>query len=165
MPDLFPITSNVFPGLLERLGVRLTQPRAPLWELSSIVQPVSIVDANITLQATVDPGVQLFATEGVLSNPAVNALLADTGQLEAGNWEFVVWLSAGVIDISQIVDLEHRNALNSSANWEHHLPLGFPQPVIRWSELVLQDERIRLRNLTTSSAVNYSGIIWRRLLV
>ena len=167
MPEIYPITSNVFPGLLERLGVRLTAPRAPLYYLSDVVMPVTIVDSGITFAAVVDPGVQLFATEGQQTAPLINDLLADTGALPVGNYEFKVWLAHDEQVFGPKVAIEHRDALNTGNIWSHHFYFtnipGFFH--FECSVALAEDERLRLRvEVGATAARVYNGIIFRRFL-
>jgi len=168
LPEIYPITSNVFPGLLERLGVRLTAPRVPLYYLSDTVMPVSIVDSNITLDAVTVPGVEIFATEGTKTAPAAGVDLADTGQLVAGN--FVCRVYCNFLDslVNNILSIQHRNAADSANIWDYKfngVAAVLNQFYFEFTEAFAANERLRVEVLVTATAaMTYNGIIWRRLL-
>jgi hypothetical protein len=54
----------------------------------------------------------MWATAGVQTNPAINAILADTGALTPGGQTGVTVILGG--SVAFIVTLEHRNAANDA---------------------------------------------------
>jgi len=120
MPFLSRITATFFTTLITRLGVRPPPPDA--FELSNVVQPVSIVDADIALTAAVsEPLYGTPATAGEVAAPAGGTLLADTGVLVAGNFNIRVLLSVFEQLNDTSVLLQHRNAANGANIWEQRL--------------------------------------------
>lgn len=164
MPDVYPIQYNVFTGLFERLGI-ITPPRVPQFWMSDVIQPVSIVDSNITLQADFANPAQSFATEGVQVAPAANDLLADTGQLEAGTYTFKCFFNTNEDSSDANITIEHRNAANSAAHWEYrwfHERNTSYDHTFGFTETFLQDERLRIRCVNAGSAGKlYVGFLWR----
>lgn len=92
MQRLLPVGSQGFPELLTRLGI---QPPlvAPFWLLSNVIQPVSIVDQNLNVDAIVQPFVfETVAAGGETVNPAANTVIADTGPQLPGTFQiYVSW--------------------------------------------------------------------------
>lgn len=169
MPEIYPVTANLFPGLLERLGVRLTQPRAPLWYLADTIMPVSLVDSQITLQAIVETTAQQFATEGEKTAPAGGTILASTGQLVAGTFNFTVYGTFIDTVTDNGMTIGHRDPTDVSNNWlftyrgaSGNDPTSFRYD---WTETVLENERIRVTTAVLGGAGSlFNAIIWRRLL-
>lgn len=70
----------------------------------------------------VDDNAQAFS-QGKQTAPAAGVLMADTGELEAGNYKFLVYCSATA---AASFSLSHRNATNSGdlAGWPFDYQLG-----------------------------------------
>jgi len=89
------------------------------------VQPTIIVAVRQGVGFTFNP--PAFAAAAVFSNsssaPAVNTVLADTGQLAAGVHDVIVGWSMSNNTAIVNIDLQHRNAANTAtlANWPHQL--------------------------------------------
>lgn len=170
MPEIYPVTTNLFPGLLERLAVRLTRPVAPLWYLSDTIMPVSLVDSQITLSAIVETTAQQFATEGEQTAPAAGTVLSDTGQLPAGTFNFVAFGTFLDTINDNGISIGHRDPTNATNNWlftyrgaSANDPTQFRYD---WTETVVANERIRLTTAATGGAGSlFNGIIWRRQLL
>lgn len=167
MPEIFPVQSSSIDALLRRLEVRLVIPRAPLWELSNVITPVSIVDSGITLRADVEANPYLFATAGPLAAPVANTVLADTGALPAGNYQFRAWMfsqetSGGFIEGI----IEHRDAANTANNWQIRINAHLENnPLREWTESLLTDERLRMIiRINGTAGRTTQAIIWRRLI-
>lgn len=120
MPGYFAITSNFFVNLITRLGVR--PPPVDGFSLVNTIQPISIVDADIAIPAVVTPPLFNTApfTAGRLTNPAVNTIIADTGQLAVGNWAFLIMLAVSDTSAPDIL-IEHRDAANASNIWSQSI--------------------------------------------
>src|SRR5256885_292105 len=89
MPSLARITNTFFVSLINRLGIRPPPPEG--FEISSVVQPVSIVDSDIAIPATVSTTLMDTPfTGGEIVTPAAGALLADSGSQPAGNYNVVI---------------------------------------------------------------------------
>jgi hypothetical protein len=120
MPGFYSITANFFVGLINRLGVRPPPPEA--FVLSNVVNPVTIVDQDIQLAATMTPPIfAVPASAGEQIAPAANFILADTGALSSTdlatvNWSFQVLLMCVDAQTPRIV-IEHRNAANAANIW------------------------------------------------
>ena len=52
-----------------------------------------------------------WATEGALASPGAGVLLADTGELPTGIYEFSIFIDSEVV---AAVSIEHRNAANTA---------------------------------------------------
>jgi len=166
MPENFAVTSSSIDSLLRRLEVRLVTPRAPLWELSNVITPVSLVDSGISLRADVQANPFLFATVGILSGPAAGVLLADTGALPAGGYEFKTWLTSAEPDNTIRAQVEHRNAADAANNWGMlYSTYRNNVVVLEWVETLLTNERIRIAMVSTATGgIAWQGFIWRRLV-
>lgn len=121
MPQLASITATFFTNLLTRLGVR--PPFAEGYLLSNVVQPVSIVDSDISIPAAVSlPTIGSANSAGDQVAPAVDTVLADTGALAAGTYNLV--LTAGIVNSTSSlrgITLARRNAANAADIWTARL--------------------------------------------
>lgn len=166
MPEIFGINSFLFQNLLRDFQV-IAPPRSPVWYLSDTVIPVSLVNSQIVLDANISETAMQFATVGVLTVPAADALLADTGQLASGRWLFRCYLNWQDNNANS-VNLEHRNPANDGNDWDFDFHVGATHTnryEQEWVETVDQDERIRLKvRILAGAGSRFSGIIWRRRL-
>lgn len=116
MPSLASITATFFVNLINRLGVR--PPPDEGFLLSNVVQPVSIVDADIAIPAVLTTQVlgTPFST-GIQAAPGAGVLLADTGVQPAGNYSVLILV--GVRNVAGGCDfvIERRNAANAANIW------------------------------------------------
>lgn len=147
--------------LLTRYGV-ITPPA--LWFLNNSITPVAIVDSRVDLTAISQAGVYTLATQGELTNPTAGLLVADTGQLAAGTWEFFLWISHGQNAINSY-RMEHRNAANS-ASLNSHLFTVPGNEIIDASRFTLTlavNERLRVIIVSAATGI-CQATIWRRLI-
>jgi len=164
MPELWDVSTTAFDALLRRAEVRLTAPRANLWQLSNIITPVSIVDSGAVLTANVNVGPQSFATEGSIVNAAAGALLADTGQLAAGTWEIEAHVTNDITASLSSTEMQHRNAANDGDIWNYaKWTIGGRMATFFFRERFLLNERFRIIN-TNLRAGDEQGFIFFRLL-
>lgn len=121
MPQLASITATFFTSLLTRLGIR--PPFQEGYLLSNVVQPVSIVDSDISIPAAVSlPTIDSSNTAGDQTAPAVDTVLADTGALAANDYNLVI--TCGIVNSTSAlrgVTLARRNAANSADIWTARL--------------------------------------------
>jgi hypothetical protein len=93
------------------------------------VQPVSLVDADISIPASNTLQTSPTTTSGgQLTNPAAAAVIADTGQLGAGNWTILVIMGSenvAAAAVSRSFDMQHRNAANGANIWANLISVGF----------------------------------------
>jgi len=163
MPELVPITNNFFVNLINRLGLK--PPPGLGWLMSTVVMPVSIVDTDIALQATVTSIVlDTPFTAGVQTAPAVGFILADTGAQVAGNYALHVEFSTnGAAAVSAIVALERRNAANAANIWTHLWSVsaaGGATMERNVTVLLAASERIRVEVLFMSAGLDMQASIW-----
>jgi len=164
MPELFDVSTTSFDSLLIRAQVRLLAPRANLWQLSNIVTPVAIVDSGVTLTANVNVGPQLFATEGELFNAAIGALMADTGQLAAGDWEIQVHVTSDIMASPSAMEHQHRNAANAADIWQFKKwTRGGNDAYFSFRETFLLNERFRVINTNLLAGRTSAFIFFRSL--
>ena len=143
---------------------------------------IGVVDTNIK---TVDPTVGLkvetvtpvvetkeqnlnngWATEGPQTGTP-GALLADTGQLEAGTYDFIIqkYIRSEVEARVSIIKVEHRNAANDTTIQEQELALysyaeqGF-MPINGYT--IGANERLRVSNLLSVTHQVGASIFWVR---
>ena len=167
MPSLTKITANFFVGLINRLGVR--PPPEEAFLLSNIVQPVSIVDADISIPAiSTSQLLDTPFTAGVLVAPAINTVLADTGPQVAGNYSIEVMLNFQDGAAVQQVALQRRDSTNAVNIWQQVF-FGTGNAAGNAGVLVLQNfrvvlqanERIRIINLVAGGAGSlFDANIW-----
>ena len=94
-------------------GIRPTNPEEDI--------PVKQSDSSL-LKATVNDSwlAQGWVTEGISTTPAANEILADTGSLSAGNYDFNVHYSTTV---DTFFEIQHRNAANTATLGYRHCRL------------------------------------------
>lgn len=147
MAQIARITSTFFTSLLTRLGVR--PPFEEGYLLSNVVQPVSIVDSDISIPAAVSlPTIDSANSVGDLVAPAVDTIIADTGALAAGTFNLVI--TCGIVNSTSSlrgVTLARRNAANAADVWAARLMVnptaGFAPVALRCTALL--SERFVLR--------------------
>jgi len=169
MPELLPIQAILFQNLLRDFQI-IAPPRVPVWWMSDVVQPVALVNSQVTLDAVISETAMQFATQGTVISPLIGAILADTGQLPAGTYLFRAIMS--FINTSAIngIILEHRDPADAANVWEWegntgNNSEGFLPITIEWVETVVLNERIRATNRVAGSGQSrFNVIIWRRLL-
>ncbi len=163
MPFLARITNTFFTTLINRLGVRPPPPEG--FELSNVVQPVSIVDADIALTSVSStPLLGAPFTAGELAGPADLAILADTGAQAAGNYDVRVELDgAEGPSNNAMVRLQRRDAANAANIWSQDLITGHHISLMFRTSLAL-NERIRLiKNQGATAGITYQGSIFLTL--
>ena len=94
-------------------GIRPTNPEEDI--------PVKQSDSSL-LKTTVNDSwlEQGWVTEGISTTPAANEILADTGSLSAGNYDFNVHYSTTV---DTFFEIQHRNAANTATLGYRHCRL------------------------------------------
>jgi hypothetical protein len=92
MPSIARISNTFFTSLLNRLGIR--PPFAEGWEISNVVQPVSLVDADIPITAIATSQVlDAPATQGIIA-PSLNQNLAQTAAVSVdGDYKLYLLLA------------------------------------------------------------------------
>lgn len=117
MPQIARITATFFTNLINRLGIR--PPFTSGFEISNVVQPVSLVDSDITLSA-VSTTITMITpfTQGELAAPAAGTLLADTGAHSAGNYAFLILVACSNVANSSVdFRIQRRDAANAANIW------------------------------------------------
>lgn len=161
------ISSTFFTNLLNRLGCKPPPPDG--FDLINIVQPVSIVDADISIPAVATPQlIDTVFTQGNQVNPPAGTLLADTGPQVAGNYN--VYVQCGVDLGTQATlgwVLARRNAANNADIWSMNFQTGSagsaPSLLPFQLRVVLQaNERIVIRSgvAAPGAGVNVLGNLW-----
>lgn len=162
MPSLSQISANFFVNLINRLGVRPPPPEAFL--LSNVVQPVSLVDADIAIPtSSTTPKMDTPSTGGQVAAPANNTILADTGALAAGVYNVtIIMASDDIAPSSAFVALERRDAANAANIWSQLFVTGSTlNPVLTLRVNISLNERIRARKqVNSSAATTYQVSIW-----
>lgn len=144
--NLYQITRTFFPNLISRLGI-VHLPAD--WSLSSVVQPVTLVDSDISLPVvptSIILGIPF--TQGVLAAPAAATIVADTGQLPVGNYNAVIMIGFDGAGVGNgTINLQRRDALNAVSVWSQligFLPGANLDPVYQISFSLNANERLRL---------------------
>ncbi len=168
MPELLPINAILFQNLLRDFQV-IAPPRVPVWWMSDIVQPVTLVNSQVTLTATLAQRVELFATNGVqVGSFAAGTILASTGALDVGDYKFRIYSSMFDNSVFNRILIQHRNAADTANIWEHEIPSAVSvshHDTMEWTITMAQDERVRMVVGDISGAASrYNGIIWRALI-
>lgn len=113
------ITNTFFTSLINRLGVR--PPFRDGFELADFVQPVSLVDADISIPVTVTPVLLGGSfTAGIQVAPGAGAILADTGNLPAGTYTITIFIGFASMGVNQRgVIVAHRDAADAADIWSN----------------------------------------------
>lgn len=115
---LMPVGNQGFPDLLTRLGIQ-PQLVSPFWVLSNVITPVSIVDQNLNIDATVQQFTyEIPAQGGETTNPAANTVLADSGARNVGNYAIQATWAHFTTDNADALWLVRRNAANTADIWK-----------------------------------------------
>lgn len=148
------ISATFFINLLNRLGVKPPPPDG--FDLINTVQPVSIVDQDVALNvATTEPAFAL-PFGGVTAAPGAAAVVADTGALAAGQWEFYIILNGVDTTVILQCEIQHRDAANAANIWAGRSygagTTGQFLTQYRFGKTVAINERIRIVNITAAGA-------------
>lgn len=164
MPFLSHITSTFFTNLINRLGVRPPPPDG--FDLINTVQPVSIVDSDITLNAissTIVLGTPFTAGPLAIAT-AANTVHADTGAQAAGT--YAVLIVAGydrTAGTFTTLLLQRRDAANAANIWEQQIDIGVNSQgfaVIPLSITLNLNERLRILNKQITTLTTQQASIW-----
>lgn len=147
MPKIWPVLAQGFTNVFTRLGIQAA-PAGSQWFLSDTLIPVTLVDSDITLAASVADPAETMSTQGLLAAPVANTLAADTGQLAAGKYKFVWHLSIRDGVNNNNMTISHRDAPNTGSNFDLIIlhDLGDVQQHDQGSFVIdiLQNERVRI---------------------
>jgi len=163
MPFLARITNTFFINLINRLGVRPPPPEG--FELSNVVQPVSIVDVEGTIPTSSSTAIMDTPfSGGEVAAPAADATLADTLAQPAGNYFVIVMIGSGGEGLSVPKRLRRRNAADAADVWSQLVDggsLGNPF-MFSFRITLLLNERLRISNGPTASTVGslHQASIW-----
>lgn len=106
----------------------------------------------------------VLATAGVQTDPAANAILADTAALGAGKYLFQAFISSSV---AGAFELEHRNAGNTANVFSQrvHVPASdtsrLPGPAFVLT--LAASERVRVRNVAALTGNVQATISYTRI--
>jgi hypothetical protein len=167
MPELVPITNNFFVNLINRLGLK--PPPGLGWLFSTVVQPVSLVDSDVTLSAISTTQIlDTPFTQGEVASPVgAGALLADTGAQQPGNYSIFVMVSGdNAVAWGADVRLQRRDAANAANIWSQEMTLNNAgTSLITLSMTVTLSLNERIRVITKAAAtvgVSLQANIWLR---
>lgn len=157
MPALARITATFFTRLIDRLGIR--PPFGEGWEMSNVVQPISIVDSDVTLSAvTSTMTLDTPSTGGELAAPLAGATLADTGALTANTYNFALVIGCdGTAGIDRSIRIKRRNAADTADIWSALVTVGSGSSptMISFRATISLNERVRI----TVGPNNFSGTV------
>ena len=167
MPELVPITNNFFVNLINRLGLK--PPPGLGWLFSTVVQPVSVVDSDVTLSAIATTQIlDTPFTQGEVASPVgANALLADTGAQPAGNYSVFIMVGGdNGVAFGADFRIQRRDAANAANIWSQELLIdsaGTPNFVTSMTVTLATNERIRvITKAAASVGVSLQASIWLR---
>jgi len=161
MPSLSKISANFFVNLITRLGVR--PPPAEAFLLSNVVQPVSIVDSDISIPAVLTTQIlDTPFTAGAQAAPAVNFIMADTGAQPAGNYQLYIFVGTQTAGGGGDFAIERRDAANAANIWTQLasvLPTGSNTFQLSATLKLQLNERLRIR-CTVGAGGTWQASIW-----
>jgi hypothetical protein len=168
MPQIGRVSEKFFTSLITRLGIK--PPFSSGFEMSNVITPVSLVDSDITLTATSVPAAfDQRANGGVTIAPVAGTVLADTGSLAAGTYQFFVLVGNDEGSANaRLWVLQRRNAANTADIWSQILNAGagLVYPIFEWRETVAANERIRVTsdpNNNASASSRWQATVWYQL--
>lgn len=161
------ITSTFFVSLINRLGIRPPPPDG--FDLINTVQPVSIVDSDIVIPASITPQLMdIPFTAGDVVGAGAGAILADTGALAAGNYQVLIQYgtdNSGAITTSLL--FQRRDAANAANRWELRATCNSGAAVSPFSWMcqpffvtLADNERIRVVNQIAAALLTQKANIW-----
>jgi hypothetical protein len=166
MPSISRITATFFTTLINRLGIRPPPPAG--FELSSVVQPVSIVDSDISLSAVLTTlTLDVPATGGEIVSPAAGAVLADSGALAAGIYNFLIVVADAPAGGNFDFRIQRRDAANAVNVWTqifHTGVNGVDNVLFAATIKLLLNERVRVVNIATTLGDTVQASIWQSLV-
>lgn len=167
-PFLSHITNTFFVSLINRLGVRPPPPDG--FDLINTVQPVSIVDSDISLNAVASTILlDTPFTTGVNVAPGIGTVLADTGAQLLGNYQVFCLMSVSDHAVFPSLGLERRDAANAANIWAQEFYItavaaGVSSVIsyqLSFRAQLQLNERIRVRNIVAGGALSrYQVSIW-----
>jgi hypothetical protein len=157
MPELRKISNNFFTALITRLGV--LPPFRDGFELINVVQPVSLVDADVSLPVVVSSiTLGTPSTAGYTAAPAAGTVLADTGGQVAGIYFFLV--TVGIRNqgtIAADIEIQRRDAANATTIWSIPVCIGGTGPFVSQFRASLNlNERLRVIEGTNNAGAGSS---------
>lgn len=143
-------------------------PRAPQWWVSDTIIPTALVSSSVILQAKLTQTVESFASEQEKTNPASGTVLADTGQLAAGEYKARIYYSKNDGTSNMRLAIEHRDAPNTG-NVLQFLVLQSASDVtdfgvFEMTRTIALNERFRVEVLDTGTGGTYMAMIFFSLL-
>lgn len=104
-----------------------------------------------------------WATEGVKTDPNATTLLADTGQLAEGIYDFTILINSGQVSARHF-ELEHRNATNDANLKQQELGVGqyFAVPINIYGYELATNQRLRVVVRTNFTGTVQASIIWAK---
>ncbi len=156
-----------FIDLIRRLGISLPPGTDVPFELTGNVLPVAIVDPSPLTITTVDFTLSIPASAGELVAPAANAVLADTGPVAFGDYNFLVMANTDETG-GRNLRLQRRDAANAANIWSQYFSSGgggCPGAFYRGRVHLDANERLRVIVGTNgfTGGVNAQAGIWLSL--
>lgn len=99
---------------------------------------------------------------GILVNPVNLAIMADTGVLPAGWYDFLIVMAGSATHFYEIV--QHRNVANSASICNWYMPIfgGIPAILNINNRFVVAGERLRIVNINAAVGTYGITISWVR---
>ena len=150
------------PALLQFFGITPEGREDFSFRLRGDVIPVAIAGSVVSLTATsTEPLLGTPFTAGEVINPGANAVLADTGAQNAGNYTAIIMVGSDYATTASIVlRLQRRDAANAASIWSHYWAMNMSgmTPFLWKIRLFLAaSERLRVLNVnacTETAQVN-----------
>lgn len=173
MAERDPNVAQVDDPVLQADLLRVLRVRGPLGILNvpDLVMPVVLMGSVrpfdfVVLQPAYAPG---NVSSDTAVAPAVNTVLADTGALAAGTYDFQAFLNYGALATTQrAVELQHRNAANAAslAVWRQEYGLNPVPRHFSFAVIVAANERLRFETLSAFGAGEaVSSVVMARVRV
>jgi hypothetical protein len=139
------------PSLLTLFGITPQGREDISFVLNGEVVPVAICGSTVSLTATsTEPRLDTPFTGGEMVNPALNAVLADSGQQNAGNYTVLMFAGSDFSTTGALtMRLRRRNAADTADIWSQYFVIGGSgtnHAFLKFRVALAQNERIRINN-------------------
>lgn len=152
-----------FTELMQRLGCAVPIGANVGLDLTGNIVPVAIVDPDPLTVVASTPALDTPVTTGEQIAPVVGTVIADTGAIVAGTYNFTIIL--GVDQGAAIVRLQRRDAPNAANIWGQVIGVngtaGPPSTLISMRAVIGAGERLRIITMSGPGAGNtVQASIW-----
>lgn len=158
--QLIQLPSTELSNLLTEFGI--IQPPSLLF-LSNVVQPISIVDSRVSLSSVTTPANYTNAGSSGPVTPAAATVIATTGPLAAGTYEFRLMMDSND-GVARRVDFQHRDAADATSLLTHRLIASATSKYdFTLTRTLVLNERVRIITVDAFGSPVQATLFWRSI--